>query len=286
MKNYKKDLEGHSGCKVVLINNGTNVFVRKTSGSISYNNRLTKQFIKQKKFFLKGIKTPDILQYGKDKNNLFYFDMEFVSGKTFAEYLPQLSTEEIKNYIKYIFDNIYLQPTEQNLSVQKIFTDKIIDLETKLTNYKNLKGAFLMLKKYDWTKICKSFCHGDLTLENIIITYNKQLYLIDFLDSFYNSWMIDIAKILHDIDLEWSYRNSNLTTNLALRLEIAKMALLDEILRLKNGQDIILSIYYVLLLNILRIYPYTTDNPTIIYLNNTVEKLQISIENIKKGRIV
>lgn len=286
MSKFIKNLKGHSGCKIELIKDENKFIVRKSAGSTDYNRRLKKQLIKQKMFSLQNIYTPKIYYFGKNEEDLFYFDMEYVSGKTFAEYLPQLSTDEIENYIKCIFDNIYLQNKENNSFAQKIFMQKIIALESKINCYDNLTSPFAILKKYDWSKISKSFCHGDLTLENILITYDKKIYLIDFLDSFYNSWIIDIAKILQDVDLKWSYRNYNLTTNQALRLEIAKIALIDKILGLENGKDLLLSIYHTLLLNIIRIYPYTNDEQTFIYLNNAVDKLLINIRDIKKGRLV
>lgn len=286
MQKYIKSLKGHSGCKIELIHNGKDIIVRKTSGSIDYNIRLKKQCVKQKIFSLQNIRTPKIYNYGKNEENLFYFDMEFVSGKTFAEYLPQLSTSEIKNYVECIFDNIFMQPIEKFFPASNAFMNKINILEANLTNQKNLSEAFELLKKYDWSLINKSFCHGDLTLENILITYDKKIYLIDFLDSFYNSWMIDIAKILQDVDLKWSYRNEKLTTNHALRLEIAKMTLIDKILNMKNGQEILSSIYHILLLNIIRIYPYTKDEVTFLYLDNAIDKLSINISNIKKGRLI
>ena len=121
----------------------------------------------------------------------------------------------------------------------------------------------------------------NLTLENIIITYNKQIYLIDFLDSFYNSWMLDIAKLLQDLELKWSFRNIELSVNQALRIEIAKEALIEEILKLRDGKNKLFTIYHLLLLNILRIYPYTKDEKTFDFLDNAIKELIIKIDNKK-----
>jgi len=54
-------------------------------------------------------------------------------------------------------------------------------------------------KYYDTYNSNKSFCHGDLSLENILIDYNKKHYLIDpiYEPDQYSSWMLDVSKLIH-----------------------------------------------------------------------------------------
>ncbi len=48
-------------------------------------------------------------------------------------------------------------------------------------------------------------CHGDLTLSNILIDVNHMsLYLIDFLDSFIESPLLDIVKVRQDTKYYWT----------------------------------------------------------------------------------
>ena len=137
------------------------------------------------------------------------------------------------------------------------------------------------MRSFDFSFVPRSSCHGDLTLENIIVTTNNELYLIDFLDSFYDSWMIDIAKLLQDLELKWSYRFSEDDSNREIRLLIAKEALLNRIRVMDNGQEIIRNVYSILLLNILRILPYSKDDITIIFieesLNHTLDILNRTV---------
>ena len=151
--------------------------------------------------------------------------------------------------------------------------------------YDNLiiKQAFLHLEKYDWNKIPKTPCHGDLTLENILITKEKKVYLIDFLDSFCNSWMIDIAKLFQDLEYKWSYRNKTISVNTELRLLVAKEALIEEILKRKNGEESLKTIYYILLLNIIRIIPYTKQIETLNFLYFVIEDLIKKVNSFKIG---
>jgi len=71
-------------------------------------------------------------------------------------------------------------------------------------------------------------------LENVLITPDKNIYLIDFLDSFFDSRMIDAAKILQDLETLRSYRHQKIDTTLSLRLSIAKQALIENIIELPN----------------------------------------------------
>lgn len=278
---YLKKLSGHSGCIVDLCRDHGVLFVRKSAGTIDYNRRLKKQFIKQKHFNTKYAQTPKILQYGKI-DNIFYFDMEFINGITLAEYMRNIKVKEIVDFMNMLFLSLEIDKQSTYVNSNDIFFKKICDLE-KIITYENvmISNALTKLKNYDFSHIPKSDCCGDLTLENILITPTGKIYLIDLLDSFYNSWMIDVAKLLQDIDIGWSYRNTKMDYNLNLRLEIAKQSLIENILQLEDGKSLLISIYHILLLNILRIYPYTSDRDTLRFLDNAIEKTLNSIEQME-----
>ena len=122
-----------------------------------------------------------------------------------------------------------------------------------------------------------SKCHGDMTLENIIIK-NDKIYFIDFLDSFYDSWFLDIGTLLQDVQVMWSYRfQKDVSMNTVLRLIVFRDLLIDEI---KNvNPEYVLEIYYALLQKLIRIYPYTKDELTYNFLN---EKTKLVISDILK----
>ena len=115
-----------------------------------------------------------------------------------------------------------------------------------------------------------SECHGDMTLENMIIQ-DGEIYLIDFLDSFYNSWLIDVAKILQDADVLWSYRTyEKLNANLKIKLIILKQLIIEQLLTFRDGKYLVGEVYHILLLNLMRIIPYTKDEETKNYIDNKI----------------
>ena len=281
-----KNLNGHSGCVVNLIQRDSSTIVSKRSGLKTYNTRLRKQCKKQSSFVPSyEVYSPKVLAQGLTEG-LYYFDMEFVQGKTLAEYTDNITISEIVDFIRCLFKCLYWDNHKVSPKAQYIFEQKIFSLEAGLREYSELKLPFAILKEFDWSKIYKSFCHGDLTLENILITQDKKLYLIDFLDSFYNSWMIDIAKLLQDLEVKWSFRDETISSNRDLRLQVAKEALLEEIVKTQNGYENLNSIYHLLLLNLIRIYPYTKDDKTLQFLNNEVEKICNKLMSSKKGALL
>lgn len=147
-------------------------------------------------------------------------------------------------------------------------------------NNPTINEAIALLQGHSWRRVIRTQCHGDLTLENIIVKDN-QLYLIDFLDSFYDSWIMDISTIMQDVQTMWSYRHEEKTEiNTKLRLLVFRDILMDTV-RTVSPKDYI-EVYYALLLKLIRIFPYTKDEETYEFLNL---KTQSIIDIIKEAEL-
>ena len=264
-------LIGHSGCKLEINEHDGHLFVVKTSKNKEYNSRLKEQCEKQKMFKHSFFNAPLIFESSEDNDGLFKFSMEYVNGLTLSEYFRKIEIGDIENLAQKFFGIIPDEYCFDN-EAKQIFTSKLGELEKKINN-EWFDEIFRKLKNYDWKCCVSGSCHGDMTLENIIWSNNK-LYLIDFLDSFYDSWMIDIAKILQDVECKWSYRHDEkIDENLEIRLLIFKQMLLNKILSLSNGDKLLNTVYCILLVNLLRIIPYTEDSYTIEYLKKEINKI-------------
>lgn len=324
-----KVFDGYSGCEIILVKNKDKTFVRKISANQNYNKRLKRQMRKQIIFGnifteydeqntpKKTLFTPRVLGSSRDERKNFFYDMEFVRGATLANYIGYLQSDEIQDLIKLFFSRINLEKVKYKTNANKIFKSKIAYLQEFLYNensYKhysfnklNLEIAFKILKSFDFCYVEHSFCHGDLTLENIIICgdlnfkkngstnskgvdllknrtllYNKPqrigVCLIDFLDSFFNSWQLDVAKLLQDLEFFWVFRFESISTDKAIKIYLAYKTLTQKILSLKNGKQRLCIIYHLLLLNFLRIFPYIKDEQTANFLQDAVSKLTQKIQ--------
>lgn len=271
------NLGGHSGCTILLMEDESGkAFVRKFSSDLNYNKRLEYQCDKQAEFVSNKIKAPKVLDRGYTEDGLFYFDMEYIQGITLAEYMKYMDVSKVHGLVDNIVCNIVGSSNTSNSEAGYVFSKKILSLKKTTAQFKNslLNEALDELTIYDWSRFGETFCHGDLTLENIIV-HNNELYIIDFLDSFYNSWILDIGKLMQDVQALWSYRNDKtVNTNTLIRLIVFRDILVEKICG--NNIEIYMDIYHALLLHLVRIYPYAKDRETIDFLNEkTVSVLQI-----------
>ena len=276
------NLGGHSGCSIYLIEDGDGrVYVRKTSKDASYNERLILQCSKQSKFTGGIVRTPAVYGSGYTSSGLFYFDMEYIQGITLSEYIRSMEIGKISALVNSIVESIVpihfeSITSEQKCETNEIFNNKISDLKSQLSGSNStVSAAITLLEQHDWGYFIPSDCHGDMTLENIIVKDDK-LYFIDFLDSFYDSWFMDIGTLLQDVQVMWSYRfEQRIDMNTVLRLIVFKDLLIDKIKSINPVY--VIEIYYSLLQKLIRILPYTEDEYTNSFL---IKKIQLVLDCI------
>lgn len=287
MNNY--NLGGHSGCQIYLMESDDgSVYVRKISKDREYNKRLKLQSEKQAAFSSAPIKAPKVLNSGYTEGGLYYFDMEYIQGITLAEYIKTMEIGKIKGLVEALVASIVPKTpadltAEEQCRVIDVFNNKIVNLRAVLENKNNdiIDRSLERLAQHDWSKLTPSPCHGDMTLENIIVK-NDQLYFIDFLDSFYDSWFLDVGTLLQDVQVMWSYRfQKDISMNTVLRLIVFRDLLLLEIKKVNPAY--VLEIYYSLLQKLIRIYPYTEDELTYQFLNEKTNLVLQSINRLEKA---
>lgn len=274
------DLGGHSGCKILLCEDEDNkVYVRKVSSSKEYNERLAIQSNKQRLYEDSQLRAPRVLNEGYTPDGLYFFDMEYIQGITLSEHMKSIKIGEVRRIVETLVSEIVRYPASNSDVDCSAFIGKIDSLKNKLYGKDStIDEALDLLSTHSWIGFKKTACHGDLTLENIIVKDN-QLYLIDFLDSFYDSWILDISTLMQDVQTLWSYRNDNeININTVLRLMVFRDILMDTIRNISPEK--FYEVYYALLLKLLRIIPYTKDEHTYAFL---IEKTRSIIDIIRKG---
>ena len=250
-----KTMEGNSGCTVKLFKTEKTSFVRKYSSCPEYNSRLEEQCRKQNFYnTTAGVSAPAVRSWGYE-NGLFYFDMDYIHGHTLAEIIPLVKSYDISPYITLLFKLLHWRQKGKRSDTAMIFQGKIHALEHQLSG-KVPDKVFTALKHFDWSAVPCTQCHGDLALDNVIVNEDGKLCLIDFLDSFLDSWMIDVAKLLQDMELHWSFRNKKLSDESMGILSSARDMIITRLKSMENGQEKIRAIYHILLLNVVRIWPY------------------------------
>jgi hypothetical protein len=272
-------LTGYSGCVLWLYASPFGKFVRKISGTADYDRRLRRQCAKQARFRSDILETPRVLRHGTDVNGRFFFDMEYVAGFTLAERMEEYTLDDIDRLEEILFAALPVDLTEPTPDAHACFTAKITELRRKIPQDMAVAVRALdVLERYDFSCIPHSNCCGDLTLENIIVRQDGRLYLIDLLDSFYDSWQLDVAKLLQDLELHWSWRRRGASANLIMRLTEARNRLVTRLLALPDGETVVRQVYYLLLLTLARIYPYVRDLATAEFLDNATAKVMTQLD--------
>lgn len=213
-------VKGHSGCAIDIVNEGNNLRIHKWSKDPKYLSRLAKQAEKQQeaaKDEYQHIRIPQIFNIEKDDQHVM-IDMEYVYSRNFIEFFEGAGFEQIDYFIKALI--LFIEKELKASPVQSVPTsiilEKYYDVEKKINNNPMLtndseiqrlmnlsRQKFENFAKQGTVDIPIGICHGDLTFSNILFNGNNY-YLIDFLDSFIESPLLDLVKIRQDSAHLWS----------------------------------------------------------------------------------
>ncbi len=282
--NPSLQIEGRSGCELKIIQRDGGIFVRKYSSNELYNERLVKQQEKQASFndptlVQFGFSTPQVFQTGNE-GNLFWFEMNYVGGEKYSNYLQRINKPEIdqliNRFIKY-FEFQFAKAETIDVPVL-IIQDKIKSLETAVNNNAEINAVLrekllsYLQKNIPSHTIGIGQCHGDLTLSNMLFLNNGHIVTFDLLDSFIESPVIDFVKLRQDTRYGWSIFIEDIDTNTRLKqvLRYLDNALVEYA---QSKSDLIHWEHYLTVFNFARILPYAKDLRDLHFIENKLNNL-------------
>lgn len=301
--NRRIKIQGRSGCRIIFDQTDSNVII-KISRSPGYNHRLKKQHDKQNCFFERhraiGFDTPEVyfsgiadeatikspfngVKEGKvDRtghqfspehsfssqladNNFFWFQMRYIPGESYSQYLMKATKQEIDRIIDIylLYFNKFISESEIGFVTKETITTKIDSIKIALRKTRFCKDeliskALSFLENYiPVSALPLGFCHGDFTLSNVIFS-DGRIFLIDFLDSFIESPIMDVVKLRQDTKFNW-------TMQLEVDMPVFKQSKTLQILKYFDqrimewlqGSVYHLDWYpYLEVMNLVRILPY------------------------------
>jgi len=280
-------VKGHSGCQIDIVNDGSNLFIYKSTHDPKYINRLYLQAKKQQeasKRAYQHIRIPEIFDIDKTDEHLV-IKMEYVYSKNYVDYFEDAGFDNISYFVKAlkIFVNAEIEGSPLQKVDTKIVKDKFEDVCKKcLANdvLQRYGGASSMLEECRtiFEKLPSEIelpigkCHGDLTFSNILFNGNNY-YLIDFLDSFIESPLLDLVKIRQDSQYGWSRLMYDGELDL-VRLSIISRKIDQEIDKYYSPYEWYHKYYHIFqLMNFLRILQYAKEEKVILYLKNVIESM-------------
>jgi hypothetical protein len=208
-------MEGRSGCELIVEQVDGKTQIRKFSNSLSYNKRLIKQAEKQNDFFesntLPMFNTAKVFDLNITSDELSWFTMPYLFAEKYSNYLDRIDFIQLKTFIGHLinyFDQNFNNAVYSTVN-RDVFFDKIFDVRKNINSNQAVSaGAFDDILAYLENSIPDEqlpmgTCHGDFTFSNILFG-DHQVYLLDFLDSFVESPLIDIVKLRQDTCYKWS----------------------------------------------------------------------------------
>ena len=292
----KLDIQGHSGCDISIVTEDNELRIYKSTHDAGYVPRLVNQANKQisaAKTEYQHIRVPKIFEVEQSATDAT-IQMEYIYSKNFVEYFENAGFEQIKyliGAIKYFVD-LEINASTMQVVPSSILTDKMADVARKVEKNVHLKDdaeaqelvrlSSEVMNRVGDMELPVGTCHGDLTFSNILFNGNNY-YLIDFLDSFIESPLLDIVKIRQDTAYLWStlmYHKPFDKVRLSIISEKIDMAI-DEYF---TGKYEWYRRYYMplQLMNFLRILQYGKEEKVIAYLKRVIAG-QLAVLNNSKN---
>lgn len=280
------EVKGHSGCQIDVVREDGRLFVYKSSRDPKYLNRLVCQAEKQRKAAipeLQHIRVPKIHSIDRS-DSLITVKMDYVYSKNFVEFFEQAGFEQVDYLINALIMYLEREIKDSPLTLvpREVVTVKFIDVKERTFSNTALAGDKEIAEILDISQnvfdnlpdllIPVGTCHGDLTFSNILFNGNNY-YLIDFLDSFIESPLLDIVKLRQDTAWLWSqlmYMHPCDT----IRLRIAFGKIDVELDAYFSSRYEWYGRYYrpLQLMNFLRILQYAHESNVIDYLKSAINE--------------
>lgn len=281
------EIRGHSGCQIDIVNGGDSLFINKSTRDKNYIPRLYKQALKQcnaSKIAYQHIRVPKI--YGIERMGEYLnIKMEYIYSKNYVDYFEDAGFDQISYFIKALkifidseIENSKMTPINKNVVINKYndVCDKVAknDFISKDTDIKIIleKSSIVFNELDEEINIPVGQCHGDLTFSNILFNGNNY-YLIDFLDSFLESPLLDLVKIRQDSNYGWSQLMYGHDFD-SVRMRIISDKIDKEIDIYYSNYDWYNKYYSTFqLMNFLRVIQYAKEERTVAFLKNVLNSI-------------
>lgn len=212
-------IAGHSGCRVEIVRGDEGLVVRKTTGSPSYFDRLRRQAEKQERFYRdfasESFSTPRVVRRIENPSCVG-MEMVYIHGRSFVDYFenaPYTAPARFCERMISFLEREFAESPECAISDELIQEKwdsvcRTIAANDMLKNdraIKDLRRASEPLFRRSSGRCWPvGVCHGDLTFSNLLFQEGR-IYLIDFLDSFVETPLMDLVKLRQDTRYCWSH---------------------------------------------------------------------------------
>lgn len=262
-------LTGLSGALVVVgTQDGSTWFVRKGAQQPADSVRLRRQAEKQIYLAdsdITGICVPPVLADG-ELDGRYYFEMPLVVGLDGPTYLRVASYREVERFGDRLCDFLLsvantsaLFDKNPDSSLFDAMFGRLVQIRSRcpVVDPDTCERLFVLLDRLrQLNGIPRTLCHGDMTLENLIVTPDGLIWGIDLLDAPFDHYWNDVAKLHQDFSGGW-YARSHAAIPIAVLQYLSDRVLetafaLDD--RYENVHPVLMAMTFA------RILPYVVQD--------------------------
>jgi len=245
---------------------------------------------------LSFVSTPKILTQWDG----FGFDQEYFLGKTLGQFLESCSQSEahrVSNLIcstlraqieygvvlkdTYMTEEFVKSQISSKINLMRERSAQVENPNRSLLNRALQDGISFLECNLSSVKTLPSLNHGDFSFENILISeVNGSIQLIDLSNTHIDSIVMDISRILIDAEFGWWASARSGVVASRLNSEILKNVVYEFC---QSNQLSKLDINFFMILNILRILPYTTKPARLANLLNSLFEILNSNKYLNRG---
>jgi len=218
------------------------------------------------------ISAAEVISYEEypDASHLIMPYIEGITGSMFAIHSSRQTAQTLSTALSTLTHAELARSTDISCS-RSLLLDKGNQIEAKTlhTQLKPLirQGCTKLLQLPETLIFPLGPCHGDLTLSNVILNPVDGITVIDFLDTFLETPLQDVAKLKQDFIYGWSFRNSSSTLQVKGEV-LCKHYLPSAVMQLE--QLYAPQVKALTLLCLMRIAPYIKDDVTLEWLSTSL----------------
>lgn len=218
LRSREIQIKGHSGCLVEVVSTPDASWVDKAAPTPEYAERLRRQIRKQRDARsanrLSSVRIPEILSERDTADGGYSVRMEYLSLLNCLEFYSTASLDAIEGVARHLI--AFVEANLAECSIKPVEATLLLDKLDEIKAHRGLSrngeaygSLFASVRKRIGE--LRGFAlpigptHGDLTLSNVMVASDlSHIGLFDFLDSYLESPLVDIAKVRQDTQFGWS----------------------------------------------------------------------------------
>jgi aminoglycoside phosphotransferase len=281
----RRALVGYSGVELTLIERPHGACVRKKARHADQNARLRAQARKLAWAHAAGFPCPVVRGDGVE-DGCYWFDMDYIPGESLANGLISGRAIDWPKVVGQVADVVRrFQGSAGAVLDAGVFTTKLADIVDRCEAHdvlhpllRRIDRAAEALAALDWTGVPGSACHGDMTLENMLLRPDGALVFIDFDVPEQSSFALDIGKMYQDLAGHWFLRQLVLRDPTRVDLLNARLNLARAASHFETGLAAMLPsaaprVGQFAAFHLMRTLPYATDGAIPGFVLDRVEAL-------------